>query len=288
MANIQDSINQIKNAVYGKEVRGSIVNALETINNEHEKQIYYVKQIFATNNPYIEKANDNYFLYFDYIKLNPLKINLSWINIKDQLAFNVATSPNGKETIQINHNYILVINYETKRLQVIEIAAYNPAQYFLIFANVAGINSSPLLDIYNYENNKKLNQDLNNLASSGNVNVCLNEFTYEVLERQTNNHNFLYFKHGSLKVISNIINNDYTWEQVLACFAEGQTITVNGVKYLKLDNEQAYVYNLNDNRFYISPIASINAREEIILILNNKGYIQGGYLMNIFNRFKNV
>ena len=57
MANIQPYIDQILNAVYGEEVRSSIVNALEKVNDDNNSYADLKKEVIAAKDAVDEDVN---------------------------------------------------------------------------------------------------------------------------------------------------------------------------------------------------------------------------------------
>lgn len=57
MANIQPYIDQIQNAVYGEEVRSSIINALETVNDDNNSYADLKKEVIAAKDTVDEDVN---------------------------------------------------------------------------------------------------------------------------------------------------------------------------------------------------------------------------------------
>lgn len=57
MANIQPYIDQIQNAVYGEEVRSSIINALENVNNDNNSYADLKKEVIAAKDTVDEDVN---------------------------------------------------------------------------------------------------------------------------------------------------------------------------------------------------------------------------------------
>lgn len=58
MANIQPYIEQIQNAVYGEEVRSSIVNALVKVNDDNDSYVDLKKEIIAAKDAVDEDVDE--------------------------------------------------------------------------------------------------------------------------------------------------------------------------------------------------------------------------------------
>lgn len=57
MANIKPYLDQISNATYGEEVRGSIINALTKVNADNESYLSIKKEIVAINDSFQDKVH---------------------------------------------------------------------------------------------------------------------------------------------------------------------------------------------------------------------------------------
>ena len=58
MANIDPYVDQIQNAVYGEEVRSSIINALKKVNDDNESYIALKKDVVAAKDTVVEQVSE--------------------------------------------------------------------------------------------------------------------------------------------------------------------------------------------------------------------------------------
>ena len=58
MANIDPYIEQIQNAVYGEEVRSSIINSLKKVNDDNESYAALKKDVIAAKDTVVEQVSE--------------------------------------------------------------------------------------------------------------------------------------------------------------------------------------------------------------------------------------
>ena len=125
MANITNEINQIKTAIYGKEVRGALASGLEALNDELSKpvnipDISEMKASIATNNSNINGNKSAITANSIALKDIEDKEKLNENNINDnatKIVANTETIKQANTQILVNSQEINGINSNVKNLE---------------------------------------------------------------------------------------------------------------------------------------------------------------------------